>query len=114
MLEEELCELWPADGEVLGGVCVCPVLVAEGDVLAVVVGDAGVGDGDAVDVSGQVPNDVAGSGQGPFHVDVPLLRGAPEQGQSLREIAANLSKAERTLDLGEEFSAKEPLQFLDG
>ena len=54
VLEEELCELRPAEGAVFGHVSVRPVLVAESDALAVVVDDAGVGDGDAVEVAGEV------------------------------------------------------------
>jgi hypothetical protein len=53
VLEEELGEGLCAERAVCG-LAIRPILVAEGDVLAVVVLDAGVGDGDAVDVPGQV------------------------------------------------------------
>jgi hypothetical protein len=54
VLEEEAGELVTAEGSELGLVAVLAVLVAEDDGVAVVVDDAGVGDGDAMDVAGQV------------------------------------------------------------
>ena len=97
-----------------GHVSTGAILVAEGDALTVVAGDPGVGDGDAVDVSGQVADDVARSGERPFGIDVPLLRSAPEQGQVFREVGEDLAHPERPLDLEEQLPAKELSERLDG
>ena len=116
MLEEERGELRRAEGAVFGHVSVRPVLVvvAESDALAVVVDDAGVGDGDAVDVAGEVADDVLGAGERPFHVDVPHLGRAAQEGEILCEVAVDLSRAKGSLELGEEPPAKELPEAFDG
>jgi hypothetical protein len=103
----------PADCAVFGHVPFGAVFVAEGDAVAVVAGDPGVSGGDAVDVSGQVPDDVAGSGEGSLGVDVPRFRGAAERVQVLREVGEDVTLLERALDLGEKRAAEELAERLD-
>src|SRR3970040_2900672 len=50
---------------------------------------------------------MAGAGQELLRVDVPLLRGTPEQGQVFRKVAKDGSRSNAALDLGEEFPAKD-------
>jgi len=113
VLEEELGEVGPADDALFGFVPVGAVLIAEGDALAVVVGDAGIGDCDAVDVAGKVVNDVAGFDEGCFREDVPCFRCALEQAQVVREIAEDFPGSECMLDLEEELSAELLPELLD-
>jgi hypothetical protein len=66
VLEEKAGEFCSAEGAESGRVSVRAVLVAEGDVLPVVVCDPGVRDRDAVDVSGEVrvsPRSFSASGR---------------------------------------------------
>jgi len=114
VLEEEPGEVRSADGAESGRVSVRAVLVAEGDVLPVVVGDPGVRDRDAVDVSGEVADDVGWSGERRLRVDVPDLGRAPERGQGIFEVAEDPAGAERLLELREELGAEDLAELLDG
>jgi hypothetical protein len=113
VLQEEPREVLAGDGAVLGGIPVGAVFVAEGDGVAVVVGDPGVGQGDAVDVSGQISDDVRGAGEGCLGVDVPDLRCAAQEGQVLVELSEDLASTERAFELGQQLSAEELAKRLD-
>jgi len=71
VLEGEPGGLGSADAPSPGDVPFGAVLVAEGDVYPVVVGDAGVGDGDPVDVAGEVADHVARAEKRRLQVDRP-------------------------------------------
>ena len=66
------------------------VAVTERDAIAVEGDEAGVGDGDAVCVVGQIPENLSGSAKGSFGIDDPLPGGTAsddaEQGDSGREL----------------------------
>jgi len=81
MQQEAAQELVDIEGQKLLGVAVCVVAIAEADTLAIERDDAGVADGDAVSVVGEIREHLLRSAERRFAVDDPVGSSGPCQEQ---------------------------------
>ena len=107
--DEAASELETGQGEHVGAVAVGAVPPAETDVGAVVVKDAGVGDGDLACVARDIAYDLLGAGQGRLGVDDPTLTsGALEKLFAEGPRQAEAIVGVRRFELVQELSAEDP------